>query len=339
MLEARLSSFLREGQRLQVSAAAVGAVALAVVLLLLPNWLSGYWLRITTSVLMFATLAQAWNIITGFTGYPAFGNTAFFGVGAYALAILVTKAGLGIPAAIVLAGLAAAAFCAVIGLPILRLQGHYFAIATLALSLFVREAAANLGWLTNGAIGIVLPTLASGSPEEITRPYYYLMLLVLVACCACTWWVSVSRFGYGLRSIKADEDAAACFGINTTLYKLVAWVLSAFFTGLAGAVWALWITFIDPQSAFNLAIAVKFSVMALLGGLGTVAGPVLGALLVEVLTQAIWGAFYAVHLAVLGLAIMLIVLLMPGGLMQLLHDRLATAKRLLATPSAKERWG
>lgn len=313
----------------------VAVIVFIYILVILPNYLNGYWVRMTTSVLMFATLAQAWNIITGFAGYPAFGNIAFFGVGAYALALL-TKAGLGYHLAIFAAGLVASAYCALFSRPLLRLKGHYFAIATLALALFTREAVTNLRSFTNGASGIVLPTIIKGPPAEVFQVYYFLMLIVLVACCACTWWVSRSRFGYGLRSIKADEDAAATFGINTTLYKSVAWVLSAFFTGLAGAVWALWITYIDPLSAFRLSVAVKFSVMALLGGLGTVVGPVLGAALIEIVTQTIWGAFFEFHLAVLGLVIILIVLLMPEGLVLLIRSRFLVVKRLIMSDTARK---
>jgi branched-chain amino acid transport system permease protein len=288
--------------------------------IVLPSMLNGYWGRVAKFIVMWAILAQSFNIITGFVGYPAFGNTVFFGVGAYAMGLAHTS---GVPPviAIPLAGVIAAAYCAIVGVPILRLKGHYFAIATLGLMLFTRETVTNMRDLTKGSSGIILKPIVEGTPAEVFPFYYYLMLAVLAACTTTTWWITRSRFGYGLRSIKADEDAAASFGINTTSYKVIAWAMSAFFTGLAGAIWALWLTFIDPTSAFSMSMAATFSVMALLGGLGTVLGPLLGALIVELSTQVILGAFYDLHLAVTGLLIILIVLLLPNGLVRALRER------------------
>jgi branched-chain amino acid transport system permease protein len=304
-------------------------VALGVFLLALPDVVGSYGVRVATSILMFAVLAQAWNIIAGFAGYPAFGNTAFFGIGAYVVAILMRS---GVPFEIALAGAGIIALiaCGVIGGPILRLRGHYFAIGTFAVALATRELISNGGELTGSVSGMVLPFTGSGSPLDIARPFYLWMLGILAACTAVVYWISRSRYGYALRSIKADEDAAATFGIDTQRYKLSAWMLSALFTALAGGVWATWIGFIDPPSAFHLTISLKFSVIALLGGLGSVAGPILGAIIVEGSTEYVWGSFVEYHLAALGVVIIFVVLLMPGGLMRVIRDLRTSGVRRVA---------
>lgn len=310
--------------------ALVGVIGILVtaVVLSLPYWATGFWVRVVTSMFMFAILAESWNIITGFVGYPAFGNTVFFGLGAYIVA-LSTKAGMPVPAAILLSGAAAIGMCLLIGNPLMRLRGHYFAIATMALSLGMMEIASNIPVITGGSSGIVLP-IPDGTPRDIFAQYYFLMLLILVACVATTYWVAHSRFGYGLRTIKTDETVATTLGIPTTRYKVAAWSLSAFFTAMAGGVWALWITFIDPESAFSLDIAVEFSVMALLGGLGTVFGPVIAAFIVEYISVVVWQSFLTLHLAVQGLIIMVIVLVAPNGFMELVRSK-AVRSRLRTT--------
>jgi branched-chain amino acid transport system permease protein len=305
-------------------ALAVTAASLAVFLAAFPLWASNYWIRIATSILMFAVLSEAFNIITGFTGYPAFGNTAFLGLGAYTVAITVDK-GLWYPLGILAAGLVALTVCAAVGAPILRLRGHYFAIATLGFAVATREILTNLRSITHGGMGYPLPILER-DPRIAGATWYYWMLAIFVACFLSAWWISRSRFGYALRSIKAAEWEAASFGINTTLYKLAAWILSAFYTGLVGGVWALWIAYIDPSSAFQASWGVKFSIMAILGGVGTVLGPVLGAVIVETLMQIVWGTFLEYHLGVLGLAVIIIILFFPGGLMGI-PSRLSKKRR------------
>jgi len=296
---------------------AVAGVGLAVFLVAFPFWADNYWIRIGTSILMFAVLAEAFNIITGFAGYPAFGNTAFIGLGAYTVAITVDR-GLWYPLAILAGGLVAVLVCAIVGTPILRLKGHYFAIATLGFAVAVREILTNLRSITRGGMGYPLPILES-DPRIAGITWYYWMLGIFVVCFVVTWWISGNRFGYALRSIKAAEWEAASFGINTSLSKLVAWMLSAFFCGLVGGVWALWIAYINPTSAFRASWGVKFSVMAILGGLGTVIGPVLGAAIIEILMEMVWGQFLEFHLGALGLAVIIVIIFFPGGLMGVLR--------------------
>ena len=205
-------------------------------------------------------------------------------------------------------------FAALVGMPILRLKGHYFAIATLGVAETMREVVYNLEFTGKGT-GLTMPILRN------PLPFFYLMLAILVAVTLVNWWLWQSRFGYGLIAIREDEDAAAVMGINTPLYKTIAFALSGAFTGLAGGLYAYWITFIDPDSVFKVIITVQLIIMAVFGGMGTVLGPLLGALVMASVSE--WLSTHLVTLAELfnGLIIILVVLFMPKGLSDLIRQR------------------
>ncbi|HYS92109.1 MAG TPA: branched-chain amino acid ABC transporter permease, partial [Candidatus Acidoferrales bacterium] len=233
--------------------------ALAVLLLVgAPAVLSPFLIQFLINLFMLAALAESWNIIGGFTGYASFGNVAFFGIGAYTTGVLLTVGGLPFALALPAAGLLAMAFGALIGLPILRLKGHYFAIATLGVAETTREIVYNLK-ITGGGTGLTMPITKS------PLPFFYLMLAILLAATLVNWWLSASRFGYGLIAIREDEDAAAAMGINSALYKTVAFALSGAFAGLAGGVFAYWITFIDPDGVFRVIMTIQMIIMAVFG--------------------------------------------------------------------------
>lgn len=287
------------------------------VLLGLPLVASGYPVRLATIILMYAALAQALNIIAGFAGYAAFGNIVFFGLGAYGAGVGMVKAGLPFHVAAVLTAVVAALYAAIVGLPVLRLKGHYFAIASLGVNEATRELVINSSGLTGGGRGLALPILNLGDVAATFAFFYYHMLAVAVLALAVTWLVRWSRFGYALRTIRADEEAAAVVGVNTTLYKILAWSLSAFLSSLVGSVYAYWHTFIEAPDVFDVVIVVELFVMMLLGGAGTVFGPTLGAVLVKALSEFAWSSFLEYHLAVLGILIILIVVFLPRGLLAL----------------------
>ena len=295
------------------------ALAVLAVALALPAVTSGYWVRVLSSICMFAAMAQSLNIMAGFMGYADFGNTVFFGLGAYTTAVLTTKAGLPVVPAVVAGALVGVALASLMGLPLLRLRGHYFAIATIGVLEAAREIIANVG-LLGGGLGITLP-LFPGAPEVFYRIIYYLLLGVLLAYTGIAWWLSRSKFGYALRAIKADEEAAAVMGIATTRYKIRAWRLSAFCTGLVGGIYAYWLNFIEPPMVFDIMISVKVWLIMLLGGAGTVFGPIAGAIILEVLQALIWGQFLRGHVLILGAVITLVVLFMPAGFMDLVRKR------------------
>jgi branched-chain amino acid transport system permease protein len=288
-------------------AAAIGAGFLAAAPLLNDPVLIQYGIN----ALLFATLAQSWNIIGGFTGYPSFGNSVFYGLGTYGTAIAMVKFDL--PFGVGLAvGAGLAMLCALlVGLPVLRLKGHYFAIATLGVSAAMQAIIANLP-IAGANTGLVLPLTRADAM------FYELALGLLVACVLTVAWISRSRFGMGLIAIREDEDAAASMGVNTTLYKTMALVLSALFTAIAGGINAYWITFIDPASAFDLTLNVRMVIMAMFGGPGTVFGPVLGAFVLSAVYELLANWISTAAALLFGLVIVLSVIFMPRGLADLI---------------------
>ena len=294
---------------------AAGGVLL-VALLAAPWVLTGYWVRVLTSVFMFAALAQSLNLIAGFTGYADFGNVLYFGIGAYATGFLMQQQ---VPAvlAIAVGAVLAAALAGALGLPILRLKGHSFAIATIGVMEATRELVTNMQFLGGGA-GLNVPIIRL-PPQQFSLLIYFAMLALAVAYTVLVYVLARSALGYGLRAIKADEAAAAVMGIPTTLFKTLAWMLSAAGSAIVGGVYAIWVGFIEPSVAFSVVTSTEYFIMMLLGGPGTVLGPVLGAVILQLLATLIWSQFLHGHLAMLGVAIVLIVLFLPNGLVPALR--------------------
>jgi branched-chain amino acid transport system permease protein len=294
-------------------AVVVGALIL-LVLALAPAVLSPFLVQFLINLFMLATLAESWNIIGGFTGYASFGNVAFFGVGAYATAVLLTVAAWPFALALPAGGLLALAFAALVGMPILRLKGHYFGIATLGVAETTREIVYNLK-VTGGGTGLTMPITKS------PLPFFYLMLGILAAVTVVNWWLSASRFGYGLVAIREDEDAAAAMGIDTVLYKTIAFAMSGGFAGLAGGVFAYWITFIDPDAVFRVLTTIQMIIMAVFGGMGTVVGPLLGALVLTSVSEILSTQLVSLAELFNGLIVVLVVLFMPKGLAEVIRTR------------------
>ncbi|HVA26114.1 MAG TPA: branched-chain amino acid ABC transporter permease [Chloroflexota bacterium] len=301
--------------------AALGVLLLA--LLAVPFATSGYILRLLTLLFTFAVMAEAWNLIGGFAGYVDFGSVVFFGLGGYTTGLLMTK--LKLP--FVAGWLAGAALCTVfailMGLLLLRLRGHYFGIATLGTSFAVREIIANWPSVTGGGTGISLPIY--DFPNSV---FYFIMLGLLIAIVGLTWWLSRNRLGFGLVAIRENEQAAEVLGVNALRYKVTAYALSGFFIGMTGGAYAYWITFIDPTTIFDVGITVEVIIMAVLGGAGSVAGPLIGAAILTVISEILNAYVPNAHLTVLGAIIVLVVLLIPNGVIEYL-----TFKRKLSLKS------
>jgi branched-chain amino acid transport system permease protein len=291
-----------------VAAVIVAALAAA------PGVLSPFLVQFLINLFMLAALAEGWNIIGGFTGYASFGNVAFFGIGAYTTGVLLTEAGTPFALALPAGGLVAMAFAALVGLPILRLKGHYFAIATLGVAETTREIVYNLR-ITGGGSGLTMPITTSA------LPFFYLMLAILVLVTLVNWWLGTSRFGYGLIAIREDEDAAAAMGVNTVLYKTVAFAVSGGFAGLVGGVFAYWITFIDPDGVFRVTTTIQMIIMAVFGGMGTVVGPLLGALVLTSVSELLSTQLVSLAELVNGVIVILVVLFMPRGLAEMVRTR------------------
>jgi branched-chain amino acid transport system permease protein len=283
-----------------------------VVLCVAPLGISAYWLRVLTTVLMFVIVTQGLNVIVGITGYHAFGNGVFFGIGAYACGSCMAA---GMPFAIgVVGAVAVSAACAlIIGWPILRLKGHYFAIATVALNLAAIQIIIQIGGITGGAQGLALP-LSTWEPKPLYIAIYYLMLTGAVVSTVVVALLLRMPLGFALRAIRDSERAAAVMGIDTTKAKVYAWAISAGLTGFAGGVWAYWITFIEPSSAFDPGVGVKAYIMLIIGGMGSVLGPVIGAFVLEIVSTLVWGGFLKAHQLILGLLIIVICIVAPNGI-------------------------
>ncbi|MHB8620815.1 MAG: branched-chain amino acid ABC transporter permease [Chloroflexota bacterium] len=292
-------------------------LGLTVLIVLSPFVVGPYWLRNITEIMMFVALTVGINLIAGYTGYAAFGNVMFFGIGAYAVAVLEVQFHQSFFAGMLFAVVLSAAFAWAIGYPVLRIKGHYFAIATLGINGALLETANNLG-LTNGAAGLSVKPLSLG--PGIPSPVVNLWLMTVVAAIAMAINLAVDRssLGYAFRAIRANEEGAAIVGIRVAHYKQVAWTLSAVVSALAGGVYSNWQGFIQPSDVFDIVLAVQFFVMMLLGGAGTSLGPFVGAVLVEVVSIEVWSHFLTLHLLILGLLIVLMVLFMPGGAMSLI---------------------
>jgi branched-chain amino acid transport system permease protein len=300
---------------------AIGTLCV-LVLALMPAALSPFLIQFLINLFMLAVLAESWNIIGGFTGYASFGNVAFFGIGAYTTGVLMTAAEWPFALALPAGGLLAMAFAALIGVPILRLKGHYFAIATLGVAETMREIVYNLR-ITGGGTGLTTPITKSA------LPFFYLMLAILIAATLVNWWLSASRFGYGLIAIREDEDAAAAMGINTALYKTAAFALSAAFAGLAGGVFAYWITFIDPEGVFKVSTTILMIIMAVFGGMGTVVGPLLGALVLASVSELLSTQLVSLAELFNGAIVILVVLFMPKGLVDVIRKREFSLRKLV----------
>lgn len=236
-----------------------------------------------TTLFMFMVLSQAWNILGGYGGYLNLGFGAFFGVGAYAVAILEYNFETPLLLALVVSAVVAALFALVIGFPTLRVRGVYFAIITLILAFLVQRLAFNLPF-TRGAVGIYLDPISSDSGTAI-RIFYFVFLGMAVITTLGVRWMERSRFGYALVAIREDEDAANNLGVRTTSLKVWGLVVGAVIAGICGGLFAKRITFIDPDAAFPLANSVDPVLMAFFGGAGTWLGPVLGAPLVVLLGE------------------------------------------------------
>lgn len=284
-------------------------LALLVLSALLPPHLNGNWVHVLTLFFMMSCLAQGWNLIGGFAGYASFGNVTFFGVGAYACAYAMNDLHLPFWGAALAAAVVAAVFAAALGWPILRLRGHYFAIATLSIAIGTQALIAELPPLGKGS-GMTLPINSN------FHFFYWTMLGILIASIVLTALIARSRFGYALAAIRENEDAAAVLGINTARMKVAAWAASAAITGAAGATYAYWTSFIDPPTVFDLNFNILMIIMTLLGGAGTVVGPTIGSLILSAIGEYLGAQSVSPwHTVVLGAIIVLVVIVLPRGLM------------------------
>jgi branched-chain amino acid transport system permease protein len=297
----------------------VALAVIAVLLAALPLLAGNYFLRVATTVCMYAVMAQSWNFIGGLAGYPSFATAAFFGFGAYTAGILQNH---GAPMVLAwgAAGLAALAFAAFLGGAILHLRGHYFAIASLIIAEMLREIVNTLPDFSGGGKGLNLPFLRISVTAQ-AQFFFYAMLALAIICMAAAILVHHSKLGFGLRCIQQNEDAANLVGVNAYGYKTAAFCLSAVFVGVAGAIYASWVHYIDPPDVFDVLLAVKPMVMVLLGGIGTIFGPGFGAVILLLFEELVWRSFLTIHAAALGVIVVVLVLFLPNGILAWVRER------------------
>jgi branched-chain amino acid transport system ATP-binding protein/branched-chain amino acid transport system permease protein len=297
-----------------------------------------YYQTIIILSLLLAIMASSWNIISGFAGYVSLGQTVFLGIGAYTTAILSLRVfGAGdfggdqanpfyfIPISAIVAGL----FAAAVGPIIMRTRGHTFVILTIAFLFVMQLITLNWTELTFGNRGMTLP-LPTWPREWANLPFYYVFFGLLILTVATSWWIRRTKFGMGLIAIREDEDKAASVGVNTPIYKMLAYIASAFWIGAAGGVYGYFLSFIDPRNMFDIVASVFVVLAVLLGGRGTIWGPVLGAFILEPLNQItnnnfndwipgdVWNA--NVRLIFFGGLLMAVVLLLPRGIIPSVHE-------------------
>lgn len=282
----------------------------ALVLSAMPWLMSDFALALTLTCLMYAGLAVSWAMFCGSTNYLSLATAAFFGMGAYVTAWGTETLAYGL--AVLLGGLAAAAFAALVGAAVLHLRGAYFAVITFGLGELVRHAITYYEKAHAGTVGRVI----SDPPETVT--IYHTVLLVSALAIVTALAVRASRLGLALRGIGSDEERARTLGVDTRLAKILAFSLSAFFPGALGAAMAMRWTYIDPLSVFNPFIGFQTVLIAMVGGAHTILGPIASSVLFSVLTEYLRLQFPYLFLVILGLLLILLVLYLPGGLASLL---------------------
>jgi branched-chain amino acid transport system permease protein len=291
---------------------------LVAVLLVLPalQFVGGYnyVLHMVLYTLMYVAMASSWNILGGYTGYISLGHPVFYGIGGYFSGMLLAYFGISTLLTAPLAGMVAAALGFLTGLITLKMRGPTFIISSIALLMVARIVFDNWGFI-GGSNGVTLPKLDL-TAQWIKLPFYYAFLLIAVVTVWVSYRIKHSKFGLHLRAISQDEVKAESAGIDTRLYKSVAFALSAFFVGVCGAIWGEYLTYIRPNLFLILLIAVNMVLMCILGGKGTVAGPIVGAILIVAFNEASVAFFGASEINILGTGLIMVLTLMyfPNGI-------------------------
>ncbi|MDY7578015.1 branched-chain amino acid ABC transporter permease [Herbaspirillum sp. RTI4] len=270
-----------EAPRRQVfSKSVLALIALLAIALLLPLFVTNpSHQNLAILILMAAQMGVAWNIVGGYAGQISLGNAAFYGIGAYSSSILFTLLGVNPWLAMLAGGVLAALLSLVIGFSCFRLKGHYFAMATIAVAEIIQIVFTNWDF-AGAAVGLTIPMDKDGWSVMIfssKEPYYYIALGLLLLTLLANFLIEKSFLGYYFRAIKDEPDAARSLGISLSRYKQMAFAVSSFFTALGGSLYAQKELYIDPASVFGTGLSIKMALVSILGGLGTLFGPVLGA--------------------------------------------------------------
>ena len=290
----------------------LAAVVALVLSLLVPMVVqTDYKLQVLFRIYLFASLGLAWNLVGGYAGQLSLGHSAYFGAGAYGLALFSGKLGMS-PWLAVLVGVAGALACALlIGGVSFRLRGPYFVLSTIAFAEILRLAAKNLPGLTGGDVGVPVPALFHGN---INRSFYWAAVILASLAFALTVIISRAKFGYYLMAIREDEDTALSVGIDAARIKVAVLLVSAALTAVAGALYASIFLFVVPDQVLALDVSNEIAIVAMLGGAGTVLGPIVGSVVLETASEIFKNTFKEAHLLIYGVLLVVVVLFMPGGI-------------------------
>jgi branched-chain amino acid transport system permease protein len=293
--------------------AAIPLIVLGVLIALPLVGLSSYTMHILVLVLMWTTIGMSWNLLGGYCGQVSFGHAAYFGVGAYSAGILYLKfqasAWWGIPLSVLVVG----AFAFILGYIVLKLRGPFFALATLASGEVLRISAENMNWLTNGSLGILIQERTWVQKTQ----YYYIILAITALSFLLVRKLVGSKWGYYFVAIREDQDAAESLGIDTTLYKTIALVVSAVLTGICGAFYTSYMGFIDPNIVFALHdISIITIMIVMIGGVATQWGPLVGAGIMVLLAEWIRAipGLGAAHQTFFGILLIVIIIFLSNGI-------------------------
>ena len=309
---------------------------LIVLLFILPHFgLNSFYLHLMIMIFMHAVMAQSWNVIAGFSGQISLGHGAFFGIGAYATSFLYVQYGIS-PWISIFVGMILSGFAAVlIGIPMLRLSGHYFAIATLLIGISFQIIFQRWEWV-GAASGVWVPMTAGDSWLALQfhsskMPYYYIFLVFFIITFFLVWLLSRSKLGYRLRAVRDDPQAALSLCINVSNYKIIAYVISAMIMAPMGSLFAQYILIIDPDRVFNIEISIIVLLITVLGGIGNVWGPIVGASILIPISEYsriyLGGTGGAVDLILYGLILMLICIFRPDGLISFFPKNILERKK------------
>lgn len=282
-----------------------------------------YYLSFMFSVFMYVILASSWNFIGGYAGYLSFGHAAFFGIGAFATAKAASMFQL-TPLLTILASIPAGALAAlvalIVGYPCLKIRGPYFSVVTICFAFVVELTVKNIEFF-GGAEGIWLKFM--DIPEKLSRSIMYeVMLLLMVVTLGVAWWIGRSRLGAGLRAIRSDEEVAETMAIPTAKLKIHAFILSAFFPGIAGGLFAYYLTYIHADVVFSINISILIVLMAMFGGGGTWLGPIIGAVILTVVNEGL-STFAQAEIAriIYGALFIVVTIFMPNGILDFFRKK------------------
>jgi branched-chain amino acid transport system permease protein len=283
----------------------------------------GQFMNLGISMLLFAGFALAWDILGGWTGQNSLGNAVFVGLGAYSVAIL-NQFGIapwwGVLVGVAVSGVLAWGW----GALTFRLRGSYFTLSTIAVAEIVRLIALNEDWLTSGSEGKNLSNLPTlfGLDLFDRRVEFYLVLLFVGGLLAFGHWLKNSKLGFYLRAVREDEDSAMALGINPARAKLTAFVLMGMFTSIGGGLWLLYLGRIDPDTALVIPLSIQIALLAIIGGRGTIYGPLVGAFIIGVPSEIFRSVLKEANLLVYGVLIVLVIVYLPKGIVGTLEERL-----------------